>query len=254
LNPSDERALKTYFYDNRETLGDAIDKLDGFKKAKDLRAYIASQVGPADAVLLAFKKLRTDKALRTLAESIVQKGVFSVRELGDVMDQAQKTGTKASRILGYLDMLSDSKAVGKERVVADLAKGHNFFTGAEWVLRWIDESGMWSEVKRFEVESEIAGRRWDAQIGENLYQFKSWSKFWESTFLKQVLQDYKKSGNFKTFEVRWVFESRIGDVEAVKTMMRDALDNALSNGKEGFTSQNVKDIKAALDNIVLVGI
>ena len=205
-------------------------------------------------MLLAFKKLRNDKALRALAESIVQKGVFSVRELGDVMDQAQKSGTKASRILGYLDMLSDSKAVGKERVVADLAKGHNFFTGAEWVLRWIDESGMWSEVKRFEVESEIAGRRWDAQIGENLYQFKSWSKFWESTFLKQVLQDYKKGGNFKTFEVRWVFESRIGDVEAVKTMMRDALDKALSNGKDGFTSQNVKDIKAALDNIVLVGI
>jgi hypothetical protein len=253
LTPSDERALKAYFYDNRETLGDAIKTLDDFTKVKDLRAYLAAQVGPADAVLLAFTNLRKDPALRALAESVAKKGAFSIRELGDVMDQAQKAGSKASRILGYLDMLSDSKAVGKERVVADLAKGHNFFTGAEWVLRWIDESGMWSEVKRFEVESETAGRRWDAQIGENLYQFKNWSKFWESSFLKQILQDFQKSNNLKTFEVRWVFDPRIGDVEAVKTMMRTALDKALSDGKEGFTSARVRAIKAALDGVVLVG-
>ena len=43
-------------------------------------------------------------------------------------------------------------------------------------------------------------------------------------------------------------------LKPVKLMMRDALDNALSNGKDGFTSQNVKDIKAALDGMVLVGI
>ena len=45
----------------------------------------------------------------------------------------------------------------------------------------------------------------------------SWSKFWESSFLKQILQDYKQSNGLKKFEVRWVFDARIGDVEAGET-------------------------------------
>jgi hypothetical protein len=251
LTAADERNLKAYFYEDRETINDAIDKVDGYKTARGLRNYLSAQVGPADAVMLAWKKLRLDPDIRAMAEKVVKKGAFTVRELGDVMDQAQRAGTKAMRMLEYLDKLSDSKAVGKEKVVADLAKGHNFYTGAEWVLRWITENGMWDAVKRFEVESEIGGRRWDAQIGGNLYQFKAWSKFWDRSFLKQMLQDYKQSGGFKKFLVKWVMEGKLGDVEAVKTMMREALDDALDKGKEGWDAKTVKAVKAALDDIVI---
>ena len=112
LTPSDERALKAYFYDNRETLGDAIDKLDGFKKVKDLRAYIASQVGPADAVLLAFKEAPKRQGSSSAGRKHREEGVFSVRELGDVMDQAREDRTKASRILrlsGYAERLQSRR-------------------------------------------------------------------------------------------------------------------------------------------------
>jgi len=206
-----------------------------------------------------FDILRNKPDLQELVKKIVDpaKGGVSVRLLGDIMDQVQARGRGgAERILGYIDKLTTKKPTGYERVLADLGKGYNFFTGAEWVLRFITEKGLWEKVKAFEIE-EIdpdGTRRWDAKIGQSMFQFKSWFKFWANTFIKQIHQDFLKSGGFAKFLVQWVFDAKIGDLKSVKTEMINALDAELKKPTPRITQAEVDAIKARIDDILVVGL
>jgi len=273
VTPDEERALKIFFHDEvqyddanrteqRKRIESTIDQLEALDDAKAFRQFLGKEVSISDRVLGLFPRLRERPDLQKLAEKLVdpKRGGISVRLLGDILDQAKARGG-AERLLGYLDKLTSKppgqRPVNYEAVLADLTKGYNFYTGAEWVLRWIDLTDSWNRVREFEVlEIDESGtRRWDANIGGALFQFKSWSDFWKNTFLKQISQDYEKTGGFADRKVRWVFDLKgnIEDLQEVKDAMIDALTAARDAGDPRFPARKVARIIASLDNIVTVG-
>ena len=267
--PDDERAVKIYFHDKvpydegnspdqQKKMEDAIKALEDQPTAKDLRRFLDKTVPVSDRVLGMFERLRNNPDLQKLVEKIVdpKRGGVSVRLLGDIMDQVQSRRGGAARILEYIDKLTTGKAPGYERVLADLGKGYNFFTGAEWVLRFLTEKGLWDKVKAFEIEETDPDgtRRWDAKIGQSMFQFKSWSKFWANTFIKQIHQDFLKSGGFAKFLVQWVFDAKIGDVNSVKTEMFNALDAEMNKPSPRITQAEADAIKARIGDILVVGL
>jgi hypothetical protein len=267
--PDDERAIKIYFHDQvpydisdpagqQKKMEAAIKALEDQPALKSLRQFLDKTVPVSDRVLGLFENLRNDPDLQKLVNRIVdpKQGGVSVRLLGDIMDQVKTRRGGAARLLGYIDNLTTRKPPGYERVLADLAKGYNFFTGAEWVLRYITERGLWDKVKAFEIEETDPDgtRRWDAKIGQTLFQFKSWSKFWARTFIKQIHQDFLKSGSFGKFLVQWIFDSKIGDEDLVRREMITALDQELARPDPRISKLEADAIKARLDDILVVGI
>jgi hypothetical protein len=268
VTPDDERAIKIYFHDQvpydaenpaeqQKKLEAAIKALEDLPTQKELQKFLDKSVPVSDRVLGLFEKLRNDPDLQKLVNKIVdpKQGGVSIRTLGDIMDQVKARRGGAARILDYIDKLTTRKPTNYERVLADLAKGYNFFTGAEWVLRFITENKLWEKVKAFEIEETDPDgtRRWDAKIGQTLFQFKSWIKFWASTFIKQVHQDFLKSGGFGKFLVQWVFDAKIGDYQSVKTAMIAALDAELARPEPRISKLEVDAIKARINDILVVG-
>jgi len=267
--PDDERAIKIYFHDQvpydadnpaeqQKKMEAAIKALEDQPTLKDLRRFLDKTVPVSDRVLGLFEKLRNDPDLQKLVNKIVdpKQGGVSVRLLGDIMDEVKARRGGAARILDYIDRLTTKKPTGYERVLADLAKGYNFFTGAEWVLRFITERKLWDKVKAFEIEETDPDgtRRWDARIGQTMFQFKSWIKFWASTFIKQIHQDFLKSGSFGKFLVQWVFDPKIGDAEFVRKAMIAALDDELAKPEPRISKLEADAIKARLNDILVVGV
>jgi len=267
--PDDERAIKIYFHDNvtydegnspeqQKKMESAIKALEDLPTAKELRAFLDKTVPVSDRVLGMFERLRNDPDLQKLVKKIVDpaQGDVSVRLLGDIMDQVKTLRVGAERLLGYIDKLTTKKPSGYERVLADLGKGYNFFTGAEWVLRFITEKGLWEKVKAFEIEETDPDgtRRWDAKIGQSLFQFKSWLKFYANTFIKQIHQDFLKSGGLAKFLVQWVFDAKIGDLKSVKAEMINALDAEMKKPTPRITQAEADAIKARIDDILVVGL
>jgi hypothetical protein len=255
VGPADERRMKVYFHDRMADLETAIRALENIKDVKAFQSHLAGAVSVADMALLAFKKLRLDPALRAKAEALVDRKIIPAEQVGQIMDQTQAAGIKAERMLGYLEQVSELAArgvPGTKQVLGDLAKGSGWFHGAEWVLRYLENQGLWGQVQKLEALSEAGGRRWDADIGGGLYQFKNWGAFLDATFLKQILEDFAQTGGFRRRTVRWVFEPRLGPKEAVVKRARQSINDAFANNRTGFSPEVVKVLLDNLDAIIVV--
>jgi len=87
------------------------------------------------------------------------------------------------------------------------------------------------------------------------FQLKSWSRFYEDTFLRQMLQDYLQTGEFQSGVVKWVFDNTtgLGGVKDIIGWMGDSLDHAAGT-VDGYSRRRVERIIKRLPEIVSVGL
>lgn len=264
LNPTaeDRRFLQTYFHDNRAHLDTAIAALEGHQSMQSMRQFLHSTINAADVVLMAFKPETIPRGQEPSAtvSRMLQDGHIDVSTLSSIMDQAYAKGMRGQavvRLLNNLEMLTYTHRPGFEAVLADLARGYHFFTGAEFVLRYISDNSLWGVVTRFEIESAPGGRRWDAEINGTLIQFKRWSVFWSSSFLRQFANDFQLTGGFQQRALRWIFDSRLGSRVDIENMAILAIQDAASRTTplQGYTNpQTVQAMIQAIrsGNIIMV--
>jgi len=257
----DERYLQRFFHDNLDDLEGAVKRLEGFgDNLAALRRSMRRTYTKGEVVLTAFTELREVPALREQAERILATGNTSIEQLGRIMDNAKAQKIGGEKLLGQIESLLTTKKSpppGYRAVLGELEAGQNFMVGAKWVLDWIDDNAQWKNVEAFEVpapEPTDAARRWDAVIGGRRFQFKSWKAFYRDTFIRQVIEDFGASREFRTAAdvVRWEFNfNKLGkDADWVRAEMSTALDNALAAGHPGLTPRMVAAIKARLTIMV----
>jgi hypothetical protein len=111
-----------------------------------------------------------------------------------------------------------------------MASGINHFKGAEWVLRYLRSENLWDDLLRLEISQAGGIRRYDANVGGIMVEFKSWRSFNNHTFIRQILRD-DRLGNVGGYRLKWVFDGRqgIGTQADVIRSARQALDNYYYN-------------------------
>lgn len=260
--PDDRRFMQAYFHDNRPRLDAAIGVLQGHRSLQSMRQFLHSILNVADVVLMAFRSGTIPRAQGSVVKvtRILQSGHVDVATLSRIMDNAHARGLRgraAVRILEHVEMLVTTRRPGYRDVLADLVRGYNFFTGAEFVLRYLDDNNLWGNVTRFEIASTRGGRRWDAEITGTLIQFKSWSVFLSDSFLRQFAQDYQLTGGSPQRALRWIFDRRLGTQSEIEAMAVDAIRAASERSppREGYGDPDV--VQGMIDaiesgNLILV--
>lgn len=231
-------------------LGDAIDAVRDFFAAILRRCRPGSLVCTVDRakqVLGPRSRLITLANRRRIARilahgSDIGLDAKTLRKIVSVTGAARKSKT---RVLKHLDILAQRKIPGSAQVVGDLTVRGNKSQGARFVLRYIDDTGAWKNVKKFEVDAAPGGRRWDAVIRRTRYQMKDWGSFRKKTFAQQIVNDLKLTGLNR---LRWVFSSRLGTKKEIIEMMEETL----LDKKYGIPAAQARRIIAKLSRIVIV--
>ncbi len=256
---ADERWLKGYLHENRgEGMNKALERLEKVPADKFSDALRGMVTDRSIVVLMAFsEEFRTPK-LKAAAKALMEKGTIPVEQIGGILDKVRRQkGGSPERMLRYLDKLGDAKPDGYARVLQDLETGGSLHKGAEWVLRYLCDSAgdLLGKVSKFEAEAEPGGRRWDFVINSQRYQLKSWSFFYEDTFLRQMLQDYRLADNFRAGVVKWVFDGTtgLGGKSDIVGMMGASLDRAAGT-VDGYSRAITENIIRRLPEIVSVGL
>jgi hypothetical protein len=252
LDDAGKRWLQSAVHDNRPKLTEKLKPLAAMADPAAVLTALKGMTDLAGVVLAAYSPEFRTPELRARVESVVKAGKIPMERIARVLDNVRKQlGGDPMAMLGYLEELGNRKIPGWEKVLADLETGGNMHKGARWVLEFVTRSKLWDVVKAFEVEAEPGGRRWDFQTADGtLYQVKSWSRFWEATFLRQIRQDFLKGAG----KVRWAFEATgLGTPAEITKMMREALDRAAKAQPDVFTPDVVSGIKGLLPNLVVVG-
>jgi Domain of unknown function (DUF4157) len=260
LGAADQRWLKGYLHEKRGSLmNDALAKLEKVPADKLPDVLHGLVTDPSIVLLMAFSEEFRTPEVKAAAEALMKKGTLPVERIGAIMDKVRRQkGSNPSRMLRYLDKLGDIKPSNYEKVLRDLEIGGSLHKGAEWVLRFlVDSSGdLLSKVAKFEEEAEPGGRRWDFVIEGKRYQLKSWSRFYEETFRRQMLEDYRLTGEFQGGIVQWVFDdiTSFGGKSDIINMMRDVLYRAVDDHVEGYDLATADRISRNLPAIVRVGL
>jgi hypothetical protein len=257
-NSFTERRVRAYLQVRRASLDEAITALQGKTSPAALASFLGREVTNADVVLLRWPGLRTRAATRAAVDDAIAAGI-DVDQLARIMDSTREAGLAGERMLGYvaqLGRLRRSGISGVDQVLSDLSRGHNWARGAEWMLRYCDARG-WRGISAFEAAQETAlgaTREIDAIIGGVRYQFKSWSDFYPSTFVRQIEKDFDLAQTNIESGLRWVFDPRkaLNDPEAIRAAAAQALDDALARRTTRLTAEEVAQIKAALPNVIVV--
>lgn len=230
--PDDVRYLQAYFHGRRANLDGAIAAIEGHRNIAALRRALSTIITPAEVVLMRFAAhapvSRGPEAQATI-NRILATGHTRVAELGQIVDHHHsrgRTGQPTVNLLHNIEMLVTTARPGYDHVMADLARGYGFHTGAEFVIRYISENSLWGSVSRFEITNHLGTRRWDAMIAGTLIQFKSWSVFYVDTFLRQFARDFTETSGNLTGNLRWVFENRIGTRQQVEAAAIQAIRDA----------------------------
>jgi hypothetical protein len=253
-----ERRVRAYLQVRRANLDEAITALERKTSPAALARFLGRDVANADVVLLQRPILRTRATTRAAVDDAIAAGI-DVEQLARIMDVTRETGIAGERMLGYVTQLARlrrSGIGGVDDVLADLSRGGNWARGAEWMLRYCDARG-WRGISGFEVvQSTALGgiREIDAVINGVRYQFKSWSNFYPSTFVRQIEKDFDLvQGNLRG-GLRWVFDPRkpLRDPEAIRAAAAQALDDALARGTTRLNAREVERIKLALESIIEV--
>jgi hypothetical protein len=203
----------------------------------------------AEDVMSSWPGLKKDPAIIARVRVILNTGSFPQPQFRQIMDKAQLNGSAAgTRTLDYLEQLAGRRISGYKVVLADLEIGGNKFSGAFFMLQYIDSEGKWGNVTAFEASAE--DRRIDAIIVGTDYEFKSWGEFRAGTFLEQIAKDYERTG---LKGVRWVFKRReLGNKAAIRQQMEDALNDHALASKYGISRRKAKLIIDELDRVLIV--
>jgi hypothetical protein len=252
-----ERRVRTFLQLRRADLDVAITSLERHQTPARLARFLGREVADADVVLLRWPGLRARGATRTAVDNAIAAGV-DVEQLAKIMDATRDAGLAGGRMLDYvteLGKLRRAGITGVDEVLGDLAKGGNWARGAEWMLRYCDSQG-WRGITKFEFpETTTFGslREVDVFFGDVRYQFKSWSNFYPSTFVKQFEKDFDLvAGDLS--KLRWAFDPRkaLKDPDFIRAAAEQALDDALARGTTRLTAAEIGDIKLALPGIIMV--
>jgi hypothetical protein len=258
-NASDQRWLKGYLHENRgRAMNKALERLEKIPADKLSQVLRGMVTDPSIVVLMAFSEEFRTPAVKKAAEALMNKGTLPVERIGAVLDKVRRQHAgNPERMLRYLDKLGDTKPTGYEKVLRDLEIGGSLHKGAEWVLRYLCDSAgdLIAKVSKFEEEAEPGGRRWDFVIDGQRYQLKSWSRFYEDTFLRQMLEDYRQTGEFQSGIVKWVFDDTtgFGGKSDIIGWMGESLDRAVGT-VDGYSRTRVERIIRRLPEIVSVGL
>ena len=252
-----ERRVRTFLQLRRTNLDDAITALERNMAPTDLARFLGREVADADVVLLRWPGLRARSATRTAVDDAIAAGI-DVEQLARIMDATRDAGLAGGRMLGYVTQLGNLRragVTGVNEVLGDLAKGSNWARGAEWMLRYCDARG-WRGISAFEFPQMTSYgrlREIDAIIDGKRYQFKSWSSFYPSTFVRQMEKDFDLVSGDLT-QLRWVFDPRkaLNDPNAIRAAAAQALDDALARGTTVLSADAVSDIKDVLGSIIEV--
>ena len=141
-------------------------------------------------------------------------------------------------------------------MLGDLAKGSNWARGAEWMLRYCDARG-WRGISAFEFPQMTSYgrlREIDAIIDGKRYQFKSWSSFYPSTFVRQMEKDFRSRVRrpHPTSHGFSIARKALNDPNAIRAAAAQALDDALARGTTVLSADAVSDIKDVLGSIIEV--
>ncbi|MCB0565582.1 MAG: DUF4157 domain-containing protein [Lewinellaceae bacterium] len=133
--------------------------------------------------------------------------------------RAVKNSPNPSQTLNYLSKLDDLAANGinVRQVVGDLAAGGNKFDGANFVLDFIEGRGIWDDVVGFEIKDAGLGRRYDLEIGNLKYEFKSIEV---SSFTKETWSQMEKDiPLIMSGDMKWTFNSNKVGQQARQELM-----------------------------------
>ena len=256
LQPTEDhiRYLQAYFHDRRAALGAAIGAVESLPTLADLQTFLTApqanglpRVSASDAVLLGYSpasRVTRGPATRAAIDRIIGNGHLGVGRLGkllDVMAARRMYGQQVQRVLGYVETLVTNQPPGFNHVLRDLEAGYHKFTGAEFVLRYISDNNLWSNIARFETSAGGGVRFWDATMLGINFEFKNWGAFTphlERSMLEQLIKDYTHAGTPMSDNMRWVFSQRIGltstQIEAHMVSLINA-EAASANPRFGYT-------------------
>jgi hypothetical protein len=202
----------------------------------------------AEDVMSSWPGLKKDQQVIAKVRVILNTGSLLQSQFRQIMDKAKLNGAAGTRMLDYLEQLAGRKISGYKVVLGDLEIGGNKFSGAFFMLEYIDGEGKWGNVTAFESSAE--DRRIDATIVNTDYEFKNWGEFRPGTFVEQVAKDYERTG---LKGVRWVFKRReLGDKAAIKQQMEDALNDRALASKHGISRRKAQLIIDELDRVLIV--
>ena len=202
----------------------------------------------AEDVMSSWPGLKKDQQIIARVRVILNTGSLPQSQFRQIMDKTKINGAAGTRMLDYLEQLAGRKITGYKVVLADLEIGGNKFSGALFMLEYIDGNGKWANVTAFEATAE--DRRIDAIIVNTDYEFKSWGEFRPGTFVEQIAKDYQRTG---LKGVRWVFKKReLGDKATIKQQMEDALNDRELASKHGISRRKALLIIDELDRVLIV--
>jgi hypothetical protein len=251
-----ERRIKTFLHLRRADLDVAINELDGITQ-RGLGRFLGNRVPNADVVLMSWPGLRARPATRTAVDDAIAAGI-DVEQLANIMDSAKAAGLAGGRMLGYVTELGRLRRAGiggVDEVLDSLSKGGNWARGSEWVLRYCDSIG-WRGITAFEFKQTVSwgnDRITDVMFGSLRVQFKSWSQFNGSTFVRQIEKDFDLvQGNLN--DLRWFFDPRkpLRNVDDIRAAAEQALRNPNRTTPSRLTPQQIDDIIDALPTIIQV--
>jgi hypothetical protein len=215
------------------------------------------------SILKAFPGLQSDpkmvEAVEAILEADVEPDVLAkiVKNVKSGWWDSRDKEDVARDLLLALKKMTRTNASRWSLVIKDLAIGGTMAKGAEFVVRFIDKKLGWGRWISFEVSDADDGRRWDAWISGELFQFKAWGSFYPGTFLKQMREDLRRVHNEgkddANLPLTWVFDGRIPKATLVAEM-ESALDEAVATQpyKHGWNKTLVKFMKARLNAVVKV--
>lgn len=190
-------------------------------------------------VLRKFPGLASDDLMKGRVGRIVASGVDAavLRKILDNVPASKEV--EAATLLEMIETMIASGSPNWEDVIRDLAIGGNKFKGAEFVLRYVHTKLGWTDVS-FEIgndPTDRSGRRWDVLASGILYQFKSWYQwtgFGEITFLRQILEDYRRTAVGQDMPLLWIFETSMSRSDLVEKMKEALVQvvNDIRSGKE----------------------
>ncbi len=224
-------------------------------------------VDPSDpqTVLNKFPGLAGDQLMVARVARILQSGV-DVQRLRRIVDRhAPREEKLLVDLLEYIETMRVHGVQGWQTMISDLSIGGNKLKGARFVLTYVNRVDGWADLAletRDEEDAEPNSRRWDAWMFGRLYEFKAWYSWLpvsDGKFLKQIIEDYRKTRVGQDMPLRWVFGETTMKKADILDHMGLALDKVrvdLKAGKQstpaGFTPKVVDFIEARLPEIVRV--
>ena len=221
-------------------IGQYGDKYDVTDLGAALESIIVDPKKP-ETVLREFPGLASDSAVVAQVAFLIKAGI-SAPDLRVVVEKVRpQKEDEVRKLIDVLERMIRNGAANWDKTITDLKIGGNKYKGARFVLRYIDTKLGWNNVA-FEVTNDpvdASGRRWDARVAGQLYQFKSWYTWPDiasRTFLRQILEDYRLTRKGQRIGVSWVFETSLTKDQIVQKM-KDALAGVIADLKAG------KDLK-----------